>query len=90
MAAADVHARMCRSGLAVVNALVAKAPADAPFKRTHERLGEVDPGIIRLANGGHGGLLAANAFGDFRRRLHGFWRYPIDMLDGPLAFATST
>src|SRR5690606_37384308 len=76
----DVHARVAGAGLAVVDAAAAEAAADAALDRADEALGEVGAVVVAGARGGDFRLLAADAFGDRRRRVDGLRRHAVDVL----------
>src|SRR5690606_6103406 len=83
----DVHARVRRPRLAVVDALVAETAADPALHRPDEAAGEIGAVVVAAARGGDLGLLAGDAFCDGRRRIHGLRRHAIDALHWPVARA---
>src|SRR3546814_9397496 len=80
----DVHARVPRAGLAVVHAPAAEAAADAALHRPDERRGEIGTVVVAGARGAYLRLLAADALGDRRRRVHGLRRHAVDALQRPV------
>src|SRR5690606_5693633 len=83
----DIHARVRRARLAVVDPGAAEAAADAALDGPGEMLGEAGEGSVLDARGRHQRLLAADALGDLRRRLDRAGRHAIDPLQRPVAGA---
>src|SRR3546814_3296817 len=63
----------------------AEAAADAALHRPDERRGEIGTVVVVGARGAYLRLLAADALGDRRRRVHGLRRHAVDALQRPVA-----
>src|SRR5690606_7619878 len=81
----DVHAGVAGAGLSVVDPATAEAAADAAFHRADEALREIGAGIVAGPGGADARLLAADAFGDRRRRIDRFRRHAVDAFHRPVA-----
>src|SRR3546814_16736798 len=62
----------------------AEAAALAALHRPDEMLGEIGTVVVAGARGAYLRLLAADALGDRRRRVHGLRRHAVDALQRPV------
>src|SRR2546427_19006 len=75
---------MTGAGLAVVDARIAEATADAALHWPDEGLGEVGTVVIAGACGGHLRLFALDPLGNCRRRIDRLRRHAVDPLGRPV------